>query len=101
MGGDAVSLDDLRGRQLALLVQVAGVTDRYYSGPAPDVDTIEGTLIGLYPRTYRDVEAVIDMGPEGGSIDDVTGMSSQQPVTVRLLAQGARLDVDDDHRVRR
>ena len=86
-----MSLDDLRGRQLALLVQVAGVTDRYYSGPAPDVETIEGTLSGAYPRSYRDVEAVLDMGPEGGSIDDITGMSSQQPVTVRLLAQGARL----------
>lgn len=86
-----MSLDDLRGRQLALLVQVAGVTDRYYSGPAPDVETIEGTLSGLYPRDYRDVEAVLDMGPEGGSIDDITGMSSQQPVTVKLLAQGARL----------
>jgi hypothetical protein len=86
-----VSLDDLRGRQLALLVQVAGVTDRYYSGPAPDVETIEGTLSGLYPRDYRDVEAVLDMGPEGGSIDDVTGMSTQQAVTVKLLAQGARL----------
>ena len=61
-----MSLDDLRGRQLALLVQVAGVTDRYYSGPAPDVETIEGTLSGLYPRDYRDVEAVLDMGPEGG-----------------------------------
>ena len=62
-----MSLDDLRGRQLALLVQVAGVTDRYYSGPAPDVTTIEGTSSGLYPRDYRDVEAVLDMGPEGGS----------------------------------
>ena len=86
-----MSLDDLRGRQLALLVQVAGVTDRYYSGPAPDVETIEGTLSGLYPRDYRDVEAVLDMGSEGGSIDDVTGMSTQQAVTVKLLAQGARL----------
>lgn len=86
-----MSLDDLRGRQLALLVQVAGVTDRYYSGPAPEVDTIEGTLSGAYSRSYRDVEAVLDMGPEGGSIDDITGMSSQQPVTVKLLAQGARL----------
>ena len=86
-----MSLDDLRGRQLALLVQVAGVTDRYYSGPAPDAEAIEGTLSGLYPRDYRDVEAVLDMGPEGGSIDDVTGMSTQQAVTVKLLAQGARL----------
>jgi len=86
-----VSLDDLRGRQLALLVTVAGVTDRYYSGPAPDTQTIQGTLDGLYPRTYRDVEAVLDLGPEGGSIDDVTGMSEQQAVTVKLLAQGARV----------
>ena len=86
-----MSLDDLRGRQLALLVQVAGVTDRYYSGPAPDVEAIEGTSSGPYPRDYRDVEAVLDMGPEGGSIDDITGMSTQQAVTVKLLAQGARL----------
>lgn len=86
-----MSLDDLRGRQLAILVTVAGVTDRYYSGPAPDTQTIEGTLAGLYPRDYRDIEAVLDLGPEGGSIDDVTGMSEQQAVTVKLLAQGARV----------
>ena len=67
LGGYAVSLDDLRGRQLALLVTVAGVTDRYYSGPAPDTQTIEGTQAGLYPRSYRDVEAVLDLGPEGGA----------------------------------
>ena len=47
-----MSLDDLRGRQLALLVQVAGVTDRYYSGPAPEVDTLsrEAVLRAMVAR---------------------------------------------------
>lgn len=89
MGGNAVTipaLDILRGRQLAVVVTVAGLTDRYFSGPAPDVDAVPGTGGAL---TYRDINALLDVGAESSSIDEVECTVTQAPVVVRLAARDA------------
>jgi hypothetical protein len=82
------ALDVLRGRQWAVVVTVAGLTDRYYSGPHPDSQNIPGTGGAM---TYRDVEAVLSLGPESCSVDEVDATVEQSPVSVRLLARGAAL----------
>ena len=82
------ALDVLRDRQLAIVVTVAGLTDRYYSGPAPGSQDIPGTSSAL---TYRDLDAVLAIGPESASVDEVDATVEQSPVTVRLLARGAAL----------
>lgn len=82
------ALDVLRDRQLAIVVTVAGLTDRYYSGPAPGSQDIPGTSSAL---TYRDLDAVLSIGPESASVDEVDATVEQSPVTVRLLARGAAL----------
>lgn len=82
------ALDILRDRQLAIVVTVAGLTDRYYSGPNPTSQNIPGTSSAL---TYRDLEAVLSIGPESASVDEVDATVEQSPVTVRLLARGAAL----------
>jgi|694.fasta_scaffold02365_11 hypothetical protein len=82
------ALDVLRGRQWAVVVTVAGLTDRYYSGPHPDSQNIPGTGGAL---TYRDIEAVLSLGPESCSVDEVDATVEQSPVSVRLLARGAAL----------
>lgn len=82
------ALDQLRERQLALVVTIAGLEDRYFCGPAPDVDPIPGTGGAL---TYRDIESLIDMGGESSSIDEVSCSVTQAPVSVRLVARDARV----------
>ena len=82
------ALDVLRDRQFAIVVTVAGLTDRYYSGPAPGSQDIPGTSSAL---TYRDLDAVLSIGPESASVDEVDATVEQSPVTVRLLARGAAL----------
>ena len=80
------ALDNLRGRQLAVVVTVAGLTDRYFCGPAPDVSAVPGTGGAL---TYRDVNALLDMGAESSSIEEVECTVTQTPVVVRLAARDA------------
>ncbi len=79
-------LDALRGRRLAVVVTIAGLSDRYFAGPAPTVDGIPGTGGAL---TYRDIQAVLTVGPESSSIDEVDCSVTQSPVTVQLAARDA------------
>lgn len=78
-------VDALRGRELAVVLTIAGVTDRYFCGPAPDVTAIPGT-VGL---DYRDVCALLSLGPESATVDDIRSKVSQAPVTIRLAARDA------------
>jgi len=78
-------VDALRGRELAVVLVISGVTDRYYCGPAPDVEPIPGTT-GL---DNRDVCALLSLGAESATVDDIRSKVSQAPVTVRLAARDA------------
>lgn len=75
----------LEDRPLAWCLTISGVSDRYWSGAAPGAELHGGVVTGT-DLAYRDVKALLSVGPISGRIDEVGGVASQAPVEVRLLA---------------
>ena len=78
----------IKDRPLAWCLVLSGLTDRYYSRVAPGNDLDSGVPLST-STTYRDVEALVSVGPIRGSIDETGAVAKQAPVEVVLRAREA------------
>lgn len=78
----------IKDRPLAWCLVLSGLTDRYYSRVAPG-DDLDGGVPLSTSTTYRDVEALVSVGPIRGSIDETGAVAKQAPVEVVLRAREA------------
>jgi len=78
----------IRDRPLAWCLVISGLSDRYYSLVAPGTDLDGGVPLST-DATYRDVEALVSVGPIRGSIDETGAVAKQSPVEVTIRARDA------------
>jgi hypothetical protein len=83
-----VTWEAIKDRPLAWCLVLSGLTDRYYSRVAPGNDLDSGVPLST-STTYRDVEALVSVGPIRGSIDETGAVAKQAPVEVVLRARDA------------
>jgi hypothetical protein len=87
--------DDLTShrREWAWLLEIAGVTVRYWSGQAPPAKA----LPGIAAVNYTDVEAIAPrgIGSQRMSLDEAGGVSNYGGVSVTLLSRGDRATASD------
>ena len=81
-------------RPVAWCIQIAGVPYRFCSTVGPGADVLDGRLYdytGALAQSPIDLlDAVLDVGPIDGQLDDVAPVASQSPVEIRLVARDAR-----------
>lgn len=88
------NFDTLDRREVAYCLIINGLPHRYYGKVAPGLDLQVSDVIdwdGNVVLQPSDVEALVDVGPIRASVDDLKGMATQEPVTVRVRAFDARV----------
>lgn len=88
------AFDLIDRRQVAYCLTIAGLPYRYYGHLAPGAGLTKDDLIAHDDAVVAqpvDVEALVDVGPIRASIDDMKGMATQEPVTVKIRGFNARI----------
>ena len=89
-----MSIDRIDRRRVAWCLVIDGCAYRYYSGVAPGNDLTAGRLTDsgdVVVRSPVDVDGLVSVSDYGASIDDRAGIASEDPMTVSIVARGARL----------
>ena len=87
------NFDTLDRREVAYCLIINGLPHRYYGKGCPGLDLQVSDVIdwdGNVVLQPSDVEALVDVGPIRASVDDLKGMATQEPVTVKVRAFDAR-----------
>ena len=81
-------------RRVAWCIQVDGLPFRLCSSVGPGASVIDGRLYDYTEALVQSpvdlIDAVLDVGPIDGTLDDVSPVASQSPIEVSVLAYGAR-----------
>lgn len=88
------NFDTLDRREAAYCLIINGLPHRYYGKVAPGLDLQVSDVIdwdGNVVLQPSDVEALVDVGPIRASVDDLKGMATQEPVTVKVRGFDARV----------